>query len=131
MAALAGLQIFPRRDVVVHLIGKTQVGKSTTKCLLEYLLQSSLKIISRLESSPLQNVSVVIGAPPPFAQAEDLSRILLCLFDISDSDSLNEAEKLLQPLRTSRNLTKILVGNKIDLEYWRRVVGECHELQIL
>jgi hypothetical protein len=59
--------------------------------------------------------------PEIFALIEPQDHLDCCLFDISDSESLNEAEKLLQPLRTSLNLTKVLVGNKIDLEYWRRV----------
>jgi hypothetical protein len=120
MSVLEGLKNFQRRDVVVHLIGKTQVGKLTTKTLLESFLRESLHIISRLDASPLQNVSVMIGAPPLVVQ-EDIGRLVLCLFDISDADSFKVAEKLLQPLRPRQKITKVLVGNKIDLEYWRRV----------
>jgi hypothetical protein len=120
MSALEGLKKIPRRDVVVHLIGKSQVGKLATKSLLESLLHESLNIISREDASPHQNISVVIGTPP-FVIQEDIGQLVLCLFDISDVDSFKVAVKLLQHLQPRQKITKVLVGNKIDLEYWRRV----------
>jgi hypothetical protein len=120
------LRGLPRRDVVVHLIGKTQVGKLTVKRSLDNLIQYCLSILTKLDDLPPQNISVVIGNPPPpggaaGSEASVVGRILLCLFDISDVDSFKEAEKLLAPFKLHSKLTRVLVGNKIDLEYWRKV----------
>jgi hypothetical protein len=115
------LRGLPRRDVVVHLIGKTQVGKLTVKRSLDNLIQYCLSVLTKLDDLPPQNISVVIGNPPPpggaaGSEASVVGRILLCLFDISDVDSFKEAEKLLAPFKLHSKLTRVLVGNKIDLE---------------
>ena len=116
------LRGLPRRDVVVHVIGNPQVGKLTAKRSLDNLIRYCLSVLSQLDSLPPQNISVVIGNPPPEGEADvAVGRILLCVFDISDVESFKAAERLLAPFKLRSKLTRVLVGNKIDLEYWRKV----------
>lgn len=123
-------------ETTVYLIGDANVGKRTIKVLLEH----SIRIFAEFLNNSAEGFSVrdvdkvvrfVIPAGPDLTAVLDSrsSIVLLYIYDICDPNSLANAVSAckchqvdsLGPLPQIRDAVRCLVGNKIDMEFWRRV----------
>jgi hypothetical protein len=121
-----------RRAVSVYIHGNNGVGKKTIRDVLQAILKMVFDYLetdicinpkSRTNGNLMDLVSISIG-DIPMVIPKDNPTVYFLIYDICDIGSYDFAIKTLRKL-TFTSLPEMfkpcLVGNKIDLEYWRRV----------
>lgn len=118
-------------ETAVLLLGDGGAGKRTIKLLLERSIDLIVQFVNDKngvclipDAKKLMNVSVIEpGSLPAANYARKV--VLLYVYDVCSEESLSNLVTLnntvLEKNPSLRSSTRCLVGNKIDLEYWRRV----------
>jgi hypothetical protein len=115
-------------ELVIHIIGQKDSGKRTMRRVIEKLITKFQAFLFRAQLKQVQmkivRFNVCESLPKPIAAGKDEGVILIFLYNICDEQSLNklhpeilkfEGNKIINLQRT------FLIGNKIDMEYWRTV----------
>jgi hypothetical protein len=113
----------PVRRTAVHILGPDSVGKSALALTLEKALIFALKYISGLTT--LSGFIKIHDGEPVVSTLEEI--VVLSVYDICVPKSLTTAVSEFSrnvKMGSGSNITNILVGNRIDLEYWRRISVE-------
>ena len=103
------------RALEIIVIGVNGVGVKTVVALLKDIIGNFLKSVKRIVTVP--PVLEISGhTSVPVCSNND---ILIFLYDVCDDKSFTAIQSMLQDVKNNSNL--ILVGNKIDMHYWRKV----------
>ena len=124
---LRRLNLVPKGGVYVYLFGHSKVGKSSLKISLQKLIRAAFKVLINTEENFENYVTFIDDTIVPSAEhLRSGSVLVLYVYDVCDESSIDSIQKLCKSQLTSQPTiatvaTRIVVGNKIDLEYWRRV----------
>jgi hypothetical protein len=112
----------PMRRTAVHILGSKGVGKTSLATALKEALSFTFEYITG--KSTLSDFVTIRDGEPVATTREEV--VVLVVYDICSPSSLTAALGEFDrgvKLGSASN-TNILVGNRIDLEYWRRVSVE-------
>jgi hypothetical protein len=113
---------FSHHEKTCYIIGAKNVGKKTLSALLNKIVSLlRLYIFVKGEISGLQNHAVKFIVSEDISSGIETNSVIFLVFDITNEQSLNRIKSMKASLSTIVSSKLFLIGNKMDLEYWRRV----------